>query len=329
MKKASLYRNMAWVPLSLGFYRGKLQFFWFCRWRLGKISIGTGQSHTYMSAGAGLSFQPKAGLINVTLAVGKRDDTISIFVNQKFILVLCLFSNAVLQRLFLRIVRLFFVIAFLSFCFLAKAQTDSNSFRQDSLVKSDSLQKSDSLTTDTSSLAPVVAKDTIHINLKFPFSSDSFLYRKRLFYTFTNPVRYTISEKTRENKDVTFYAVIALLLFFAFIRNSFSRYLSDLYSSYFRTTVRQRQVKEQLMQSPLPSLLFNVFFIVSTLFFLALHFSIFSSTIKLSFLVAYGLLFLAIVVIYGGKFLVLKFFGWVFQMTRCHGHLYFYCLFYQ
>ena len=32
------------------------------------------KSHTYISTGAGLSFQPKAGLINVTWAVGKRND---------------------------------------------------------------------------------------------------------------------------------------------------------------------------------------------------------------------------------------------------------------
>ncbi len=48
-------------------------FFAFADGGWGKYPLDKTPSHTYISAGAGLSFQPKAGLINVTLAVGKRD----------------------------------------------------------------------------------------------------------------------------------------------------------------------------------------------------------------------------------------------------------------
>ena len=41
----------------------------------GRYPLETVETHTYISTGAGLSFQPKAGIINVTWAVGKRDDT--------------------------------------------------------------------------------------------------------------------------------------------------------------------------------------------------------------------------------------------------------------
>jgi hypothetical protein len=104
------------------------------------------------------------------------------------------------------------------------------------------------------------------------------------------------------------------LLLFAVIKNSFGRYLGDLYDSYFRTTVRQRQVKEQLLQSPLPSMLFNVFFIISTAVFLALLFQHFHLADGYPFwmLVAYGAI--ALTALYTGKFLFLKFFGWVFQI---------------
>jgi outer membrane protein assembly factor BamA len=40
----------------------------------GRYPLERVSSHTYISGGLGLSFQPKAGLINVTWAVGKRDD---------------------------------------------------------------------------------------------------------------------------------------------------------------------------------------------------------------------------------------------------------------
>ncbi|HEY0040876.1 MAG TPA: hypothetical protein VGB71_09450, partial [Flavisolibacter sp.] len=131
--------------------------------------------------------------------------------------------------------RLFLILLFFFSGLLLKAQP------VDSLGRVDSLPLADSIRTDTAAVVtPPVIKDTIKIVLQFPFTSDSFLFRKRLFYSFTDPVRYTISEKTWQGKEVIFYAVVVLLLFFALIRNSFSRYISDLFSSYFRTTVRQR-----------------------------------------------------------------------------------------
>jgi outer membrane protein assembly factor BamA len=50
-------------------------FFGFVDGGWGRYPLEMVKAHTYISTGAGLSFQPKAGLINVTLAVGKRDDT--------------------------------------------------------------------------------------------------------------------------------------------------------------------------------------------------------------------------------------------------------------
>jgi outer membrane protein assembly factor BamA len=50
-------------------------FFGFVDGGWGSYPLEKVTSHTYISTGAGLSFQPKAGLINVTWAVGKRDDT--------------------------------------------------------------------------------------------------------------------------------------------------------------------------------------------------------------------------------------------------------------
>ena len=73
--------------------------------------------------------------------------------------------------------------------------------------------------------------------------------------------RLTSTKKERVGKEPLFYSMIGLLIFFAMIRNGFHRYVEDLFKSYFRTTVKQRQLKEQLIQSPLPSLLLNIFFL--------------------------------------------------------------------
>ena len=234
---------------------------------------------------------------------------ILISVNLKFTSALFPFFDAVFQRLFLRPVKYFLFITLLVIGWKVSAQNDS-------LPKRDSLLARDSILTDSIVVVAPVKQDTVRPVLQYAFGSDSFLYRKRLFFRFTHPVRYTVTEKVWVGKDAIFYAVIALLLFFALIRNSFSRYLADLYSSYFRTSIRQKQIKEQLLQSPLPSLAFNIFFVVSTSFFLSLIFKEFGFAPNYAFWLLAVYCALGLTVIYVGKFLILKFFGWVFQLSE-------------
>lgn len=244
--------------------------------------------------------------------------------SQKSTLVLCHFSNAVPQRLFLRPVRIFLFITCLFLAGMAAAQTPADSMRRaadslrlrDSLRTVDSLSRMDSLQADSLSKVLPPIRDSIRPVLQYPFASDSFLYRRRLFFHFTNPVRYTISVKQWQGKDMIFYAVVGLLILFAIMKNTFHRYLSDLFSSYFRTTVRQRQIKEQLLQSPLPSLLFNAFFVLSGALFVSLlagHLAIAEGQ-PFWTLALYSAA--ALVLVYTGKFVVLKFFGWVFQLSE-------------
>ncbi|GAA4744660.1 DUF4271 domain-containing protein [Flavisolibacter ginsenosidimutans] len=197
---------------------------------------------------------------------------------------------------------------------------------KDSLLHNSFLRTSDSLRLDSVRLASLQAdslskvlppvRDTIRPALQHALNSDSFLLRKRLFFTFTDPVRYTVSERKWEGKDTVFYAVVALLLLFALIKNAFPRYLPDLYSAYFRTTVRQKQIKEQLVQNPLPSLFFNLFFVLSAAVFVSQLIQQFGYNDRLPFfeLVLYSAG--GIAAVYAAKFLLLKFFGWVFQLSE-------------
>lgn len=162
-------------------------------------------------------------------------------------------------------------------------------------------------------VSQVLKKDTIIPVLKQSFTSDSFLYGDRLFFSFTNPVRYTVSEKTYESKDVIFYLVTGLLLLFALIKNSFRRYLTDLVSTYFRTTMYPRQLKDQLLQNPLPSFLFNIFFVLSGCVYIALVFQYYHTVASYSFWQLASYAALGLTGIYLGKFLILKFLGWLFQ----------------
>jgi hypothetical protein len=78
--------------------------------------------------------------------------------------------------------------------------------------------------------------------------------------------------------------------------------------------MRQQQVREQLLQTPLASLLLNILFVISAslyLSFLAVYYKV--SPYESFWLVfAYCLAFVAIM--YTGKFLFLKIIGWIFNV---------------
>lgn len=136
------------------------------------------------------------------------------------------------------------------------------------------------------------------------------------YFRFTQPVRLTSTKKEWTGKETLFYSMIALLLFFALIRNGFHRYVEDLLKSYFRTTMKQRQLKEQLIQSPLPSLLLNVFFVLSIGMFLALVLQHFQLGTEIPFWYLYLYCIMGLVGIYTVKYVTLKLLGWVFQVTE-------------
>jgi len=165
--------------------------------------------------------------------------------------------------------------------------------------------------TDTSAfrdtVQPVVIKPVFH---RF----DSTLYKNHPYFKFDDPIRYVTSKREWYGKETFFYLSIGLLLFFAFIRNAFGRYLKDLFRLFFRTTVKQRQVKEQLLQSPLPSLLLNILFILSGAVFINLVFSHYGLGSNVNFWMLLLYIALGLAIIYLGKFIILKICGWIFRL---------------
>ncbi|MGV3657399.1 MAG: hypothetical protein ACO1NX_05575, partial [Chitinophagaceae bacterium] len=107
------------------------------------------------------------------------------------------------------------------------------------------------------------AVDTVPPKPAYSFLLDSAIYNRQPYFSFTNPTQRLVTEKSWEDKDGFFYITIALLIYFALVRNGFRRYVKDLFGIFFRTSLKQRQIKEQLMQAPLPSLLLNILFFLS------------------------------------------------------------------
>lgn len=138
---------------------------------------------------------------------------------------------------------------------------------------------------------------------------------KHPFLPFTRPaVQSNIIIRQHDDNEAIFYFLIGLIFYFACIRLFFDKYLDNLLTLFFRVTMRHQQIREQLLQAPLPSLLLNILFVIASGFYLALlaryynfdHFGDIWSTFL------YAIAFVSS--IYLGKYVVLKITGWVFNI---------------
>jgi hypothetical protein len=136
-------------------------------------------------------------------------------------------------------------------------------------------------------------------------------------YNFTGKPVVEIFEVHRPNsKDSLFYLLVGILFYFALIRIFFTKYLDNLITLFFRVSLRQQQIREQVLQTPLPSLLLNILFILSAGLYACflLHYSRIGEGVR--FWVIYFYCMVLLGSIYFIKFLVLKFVGWVFSISR-------------
>ncbi len=141
--------------------------------------------------------------------------------------------------------------------------------------------------------------------------------RNNLYYKFFGkPLQIVMQEKQVVGNEKFFYLLVILFFYYGLIRVIFSKYLGDLFTLFFRATLRQQQLREQLLQNPLPSLLLNIQFLVTGSLYAALlarYNNILAQTdFWIICLYCLGLL----VSIYIGKFLTLKTMGWILRISR-------------
>lgn len=136
-------------------------------------------------------------------------------------------------------------------------------------------------------------------------------------YKFYNrPGRQLIYERVQVNNDGIFYYIVSLVLFFALMRLFFYKYVSTMFTLFFRATLRQQQLREQLLQAPLPALLMNIFFVLSLATYctlLAVHLNMpFADNFWTTLLYA----IILIASIYIIKFIFLNIVGWIFGISN-------------
>ena len=148
-------------------------------------------------------------------------------------------------------------------------------------------------------------------------SIQELLFEGHPFFSFDTPAVNSRSDMKRfEGKELLFYVVVSLILLFAVLRLGFWKYFNDLFRVFFRTTLKQRQIKEQLMQTPFPSLVFNGFFVATAGLYINQMLHYFEITPIDNFWLLYLYCGVSLAVIYFVKFVGLTICGWLFNMRK-------------
>lgn len=133
---------------------------------------------------------------------------------------------------------------------------------------------------------------------------------------FSEPLNLTIQEKERSGSEEFFYLLLALFFFYALVRVLFYKYLSNIFTLFFRATLRQQQIREQLTQSPLPSLLLNILFVLTGGLYVAMLSRHYNYLQGIDFWLVCLYTSGGLMLVYIGKFLVLKTLGWILRISK-------------
>ncbi len=174
-----------------------------------------------------------------------------------------------------------------------KAEIDSSIFKTDSLRIKDSLRIQDSLYLR---VADSVQKQSNAARLPAQDLKEG-------------------DKKVFRGKEYLFYYLVFLLILFGLLRRVFAKYFYDLFRVFFRTTLKQRQTQEQLLQAPLPSVFMNGFFVLSAGLYVNFLLQYFEISIAENFWLQYLYCGVAIASIYIVKFIGLKITGWLFNVS--------------
>lgn len=208
------------------------------------------------------------------------------------------------------------------------AQVDSNSVQQDTLrqdstrpkpkpmIIRDTIKRIDSTDLQFLQTDSVRRKDSLLINdsLRLIQQADDSL--QKLNEARPPEILQEGAKKVFIGKEWLFYYLILLLIIFGLLRRAFAKYFYDLFRVFFKTTLKLRQTQEQLLQSPLPSVFMNAFFILSAGLYVNFVLQHFQLVIADNFWLQYLYCAGGLASIYIVKFIGLKITGWLFNVSN-------------
>ena len=225
-----------------------------------------------------------------------------------------------------------FFVCIISVCVsLAQSVNDSGAVHKDSIVsaqKKDSSAKttevhlphdSNNQQIDTSKLSN---HDTVHLKKTTIVIPDLQVLFKHVlgsnewFRFLAKPQAQFMEEHHSGSNEVLFYFFVGIILYFALIKVLFAKYFENLISLFIRASLRQQQIREQLLQSPLPSLLLNILFIITGGLFMAFLANYYGALNGMNYWVLVAGCSALLLLIYMVKFIVLKLMGWIFNISK-------------
>ena len=172
----------------------------------------------------------------------------------------------------------------------------------------DAVAKKDSTKKD-SILTPVVTAPPAPVSYDSAFRK--IIDQNRFLNAAGKPIAMQNKIKHQPTDDLLFYILLSIMAVLAVLSFFYFQYFNNLFRVFSNVPLRQGQLTDQLLQAKLPSLLFNVLFTITGGIYIYLMFRYYHTVPKLR---AVPLMLCCIVllsVIYIGKFLSLKFTGWL------------------
>jgi hypothetical protein len=205
------------------------------------------------------------------------------------------------------------------------AQVDSTSEQTDSLRKDSlrpkprTIRNADSTRVFKPAILPgdsLLVKDSARIKDSLLVRQTADSLQKKLTEQLPAQILKEGDKKTFTGKEYLFYYLVFLLILFGLIRRAFAKYFHDLFRVFFKTTLKQRQTQEQLLQSSLPSVFMNSFFVLSAGLYVNFLLQNFQLVISDNFWLQYVYCAGALATIYSVKYIGLKITGWLFNVSN-------------
>ncbi|HEV3224598.1 MAG TPA: DUF4271 domain-containing protein [Puia sp.] len=214
---------------------------------------------------------------------------------------------------------------------LARAQSTSDTIRQ---ADTTSVKQ---ITGDTTIIKPFIRKqvktivdtvvvyntDSIRFSERKPMDFSNLpaswmgLLKAQLFFNFLGrPLHKRTELYEPESFEGMFYFMVGLLFYFAIVKFFFAKYLANLMTLFFRASMRQQQLREQVLQSPFPSLLLNILFVFSGSLYGAYLMRFYHYGSPDRFWIHFQYFAIILSLLYLLKFLILKIIGWIFNLNR-------------
>lgn len=143
------------------------------------------------------------------------------------------------------------------------------------------------------------------------------LVAKNVYLKKDKPSRPDLNKlRVYEDLDWLVYVMLGIVLLLGIIRLSYLKYFTDLFRAFLNPTLSQRQLKDQLSQSPFPNFLLNSYFVISlALYLYLLMYRQQYVTSHVAWMAIPGLIVL-VATVYGVKYVMLRFCGWLFGSSE-------------